>query len=160
MKPPSVTVDEVYPDDGSTALDYIADSILVHRSPAIKLPAHLSCHRLLPATGSHGFPAMSSLRFRAIRPPSRLPQYRPGGSASLPSSFLPFRQPRRAFDSGMLKPQPAPASCQDGFPSGASGFRFGDGRRSCRATLPSLAASVAHRKGPDRQGPGTEKETP
>jgi len=55
----------------------------------------------------------------------------------------------------MLKPQPAHASCQDGFHL----------RRSLRlslgmdAALPSLAASVAHRKGPDWRGFTTEEET-
>lgn len=40
-------------------------------------------------------------------------------------------QPRTAFNPVMLKPQPAPASCQDGFPAGASVFRLA-GTLHCR----------------------------
>ena len=34
------------------------------------------------------------------------------------------RMSRRAFNTVKLKPQPCHASCQDGFPSGASVFRL------------------------------------
>jgi hypothetical protein len=48
---------------------------------------------------------------------------------------LPSR-PRRAFYLVMLKPQPARASCQNGFPSGASVFRFARTLR-CRSAAVS-----------------------
>jgi hypothetical protein len=54
----------------------------------------------------------------------------------------------------MLKPQPVRASCQGRFPQAeAFGLSLGTD-----AALPSLAASVAHRKGPDRRGFRTERK--
>jgi len=54
----------------------------------------------------------------------------------------------------MLKPQPARASCQGRFPQAeAFGLSLGTD-----AALPSLAASVAHRKGPGWQGFRTERK--